>query len=128
MAADGEDLEILKAHRLVFLRYIQAFAGNVVSSITDIDISSKHNLIQLSAHIQKYESKIKQVKIFDSKILRLRPPNEKEKELSDSSIREDESIEFVTKLKISLKDIWYLLKNLNETFTAKITPHSKMKI
>ena len=128
MAADGEDLEILKAHRLVFLRYIKAFAGNVVSSITDIDISSKQNLIQLSAHIQKYESKIKQVKNFDSKILRLRPPNEKEKELSDSSIREDESIEFVTKLKISLKDIWYLLKNLNETFTAKITPHSKMKI
>ena len=128
MAAHGEDLEILKAHRLFFLRYIQAFAGNVVSSIIDIDISSKQNLIQLSAHIQKYESKIKQVKNFDSKILRLRPPNEKEKELSDSSIREDESIEFVTKLKISLKDIWYLLKNLNETFTAKITPHSKTKL
>ena len=62
MAADGEDLEIPKAHRLVFLRYIQAFAGNVDSSITDIDISSKQNLPQLSAHIQKYGSKIKQVK------------------------------------------------------------------
>ena len=30
----------------------------------------------------------------------LNPPNEKQKELSDSLIREDESIEFVTKLKI----------------------------
>ena len=71
--------------------------------------------------------KLNKSKNIDSKILRLNPPNEKEKELSNSSIREDESIEFGTKLKILLK-IWYLLKNLNETFTAKITPHPKMKI
>ena len=71
--------------------------------------------------------KLNKSKNIDSEILRLNPPNEKEKELSNSSIREDESIEFGTKLKILLK-IWYLLKNLNETFTAKITPHPKMKI
>ena len=71
--------------------------------------------------------KLNKSKNIDSEILRLNPPNEKEKELSNSSIREDESIEFRTKLKILLK-IWYLLKNLNETFTAKITPHPKMKI
>ena len=59
----------------------------------------------MSAHIQKHESKIKQVKNIDSKILRLCPPNEKEKELSDSLIRVDESIEFVTKLKVLLKDM-----------------------
>ena len=74
------------------------------------------------------EVKLNKSKNFDSKILRFSPQNEEEKERSDSSIREDESIEFVTKLKVSLKDIWYLLKNLNETFTAKITPHPKMKI
>ena len=71
--------------------------------------------------------KLNKSKNIDSEILRLNPPNEKEKELSNSSIREDESIEFGTKLKILLKR-WYLLKNLNETFTAKITPHPKMKI
>ena len=71
--------------------------------------------------------KLNKSKNTDSEILRLNPPNEKEKELSNSSIREDESIEFGTKLKILLK-IWYLPKNLNETFTAKITPHPKMKI
>ena len=71
--------------------------------------------------------KLNKSKNIDSEILRLNPPNEKEKELSNSSIREDESIEFGTKIKILLK-IWYLLKNLNETFTAKITPHPKMKI
>ena len=37
--------------------------------------------------------------------MRLTPLNEKEKELSDSLIREDESIEFMTKLKFLLKDM-----------------------
>ena len=71
--------------------------------------------------------KLNKSKNIDSKILRLSPPNEKEKYFSNSSIREDESIEFITKLK-SYSKIWCLLKNLNETFTAKITPHPKMKI
>ena len=39
------------------------------------------------------------------KILRRHAPNEKEKELSDSSIHEVKSIEFVTKLKVLLKDM-----------------------
>ena len=43
--------------------------------------------------------------------MRLSPPNEKEKELSNSSIREDESIEFVTKLKILLKDMVFAQKS-----------------
>ena len=59
----------------------------------------------MSAHIQKHERKIKQVKNIDSKILRLSPPNEKEKELYDNFIREDESIEFLLKLKVLLKDM-----------------------
>ena len=58
----GEDLGTLKAHRSVFLRHIQALAGNIDSFITDIDISSKQNFTQLSAHIQNYGSKIEQVK------------------------------------------------------------------
>ena len=53
----------------------------------DIDISRKQNFTQLPAHIQKYESKIKQVKNIHLKILRLSSSNEKEKELSDSLIR-----------------------------------------
>ena len=104
MVADGEDLETLKAHRSVFYN-IQALAGNIDSFITDIDISSKQNYTQLSAHIQKHERKIKQVKNIDSKILRLRSPNEKERELYNNFIREDESIEFVLKLKVLLKDM-----------------------
>ena len=59
----------------------------------------------MSAHIQKHERKIKQVKNIDSKILRLSPPNEKERELYNNFIREDESIEFVLKLKVLLKDM-----------------------
>ena len=110
MAADGEDLETLKAHCSVFLRHIQALAGHIDSFITDIDISSKQNYTQLSAHIQKYESKTKQVKNIDSEILRFSPANEKEKELSDSLIQEDESIEFVTKLKVLLKDMEFAQK------------------
>ena len=47
--------------------------------------------------------KIKQLKNIDSKILILCPPNEKKKELSDSFIREDKSIEFVPKLKVLQK-------------------------
>ena len=58
----GEDLETLKAHRSVFLRHIQALAGNIDSFITGIDISSKQNFTRLSAHIQNYGSKIEQVK------------------------------------------------------------------
>ena len=59
----------------------------------------------MSAHIQKHERKIKQVKNIDSKILRLSRPNEKERELYNNFIREDESIEFVLKLKVLLKDM-----------------------
>ena len=59
----------------------------------------------MSAHIQKYERKIKQVKNIDSKILRLRPPNEKERELYNNFIRKDESIAFVLKLKVLIKDM-----------------------
>ena len=59
----------------------------------------------MSAHIQKFEKKIKQVKNIDSKILRLSPPNEKERELYDNFISKDESIEFVLKLKVLLKDM-----------------------
>ena len=55
--------------------------------------------------------KLNKSKNIDSKILRLSPPNEKEKELSNSSIREDESIEFVTKLKILLKDMVFAQKS-----------------
>ena len=47
----GEGLETLKAHRSVFLRDIQALAGNIDSFMTGIDISSKQNFTQLSAHI-----------------------------------------------------------------------------
>ena len=67
MATDGEDLETLKAHRLGFLRHIQALARNIDSFITDIDISSKQNLTKLSADIQKHESKIKQDKTLIQK-------------------------------------------------------------
>ena len=109
MVADGEDLETLKVHRLVFLWYIQALAENIDSFIRDTDISSKQNYTQLSAHIQKYERKIKQVKNIDSKILRLSPLNEK-KELSDSFIREDESIEFLPKFKVLHKDMEFSQK------------------
>ena len=42
--------------------------------------------------------------------MRLTPLNEKEKELSDSLIREDESIEFMTKLKFLLKDMEFAQK------------------
>ena len=59
----------------------------------------------MSAHIQKHERKIKQVKNIDSKILRLSPSNEKERELYDNFIREDEPIEFLLKLKVLLKDM-----------------------
>ena len=59
----------------------------------------------MSTHIQKHEKKIKQVKNIDSKILILSPPNEKERELYNNFIREDESIEFVLKLKVLLKDM-----------------------
>ena len=59
----------------------------------------------MSAHIQKHERKIKQVKNIDSKILRLRPPNEKERELYNNFIRKDESIAFMLKLKVLLKDM-----------------------
>ena len=55
--------------------------------------------------------KLNKSKIIDSKILRLSPQNEKEKELSNSSIREDESIKFVTKLKILLKDMVFAQKS-----------------
>ena len=61
--------------------------------------------------------KLNKSKNIDSKILRLSPPNKKEKELSNSSIREDESIEFVTKLKILLKDMVFAQKS-ERTFTA----------
>ena len=109
MAADGEDLKILKAHRSIFLRHTQVLAGNIDSSITDIDISSKQNFTQLLAHRQKYENKIKQVKNIDPKILRLNPPNEKVKELYDSLIRENKSTEFLTtKLKVLLKDMEFV--------------------
>ena len=37
--------------------------------------------------------------------MRLSPPNEKERELYNNFIREDESIEFVLKLKVLLKDM-----------------------
>ena len=109
MVADGEDLETLKVHRLVFLWYIQALAENIDSFIRDTDISSKQNYTQLSAHIQKYERKIKQLKNIDSKILRLSPPNQK-KELSDSFIREDEWIEFLPKFKVLHKDMKFSQK------------------
>ena len=46
----------------------------------------------------------------DSNILRLSPPNQKEEELSHSLIRENESIEFATKLKVLLKDIEFAQK------------------
>ena len=62
MAADGDDLETLKTDHSVFLKHIQALAGNIENFITDIDISSKQNFTQLPAHIKKYESKITQVK------------------------------------------------------------------
>ena len=107
MVADGEDLETLKVHRLVFLWYIQALAENIDSFTRDTDISSKQNYTQLSAHIQKYERKIKQLKNIDSKILS--PPNQK-KELSDSFICEDESIEFVPKFKVLHKDMEFSQK------------------
>ena len=69
----------------LFFKHTQALAGNIDSSITDIDITSKQNFTQLLAHRQKYEIKIKQVKCTDSKILRLSPPNEKKKkEISDN--------------------------------------------
>ena len=42
--------------------------------------------------------------------MRLSPLNGKEKELSNSSIREDESIKFVTKLTILLKDMVFAQK------------------
>ena len=51
--------------------------------------------------------KLNKSKNIDSKILRLSPPNEKGKELSNSSIREDEYVEFMTKLKILLKDMTF---------------------
>ena len=76
----------------------------------DIDINSKQNFTQLSAHIQKYESKIKRVKNIDLKIFRLSSPIQKEKELSDSLICEDEYIEFMTKLKVLLKDMEFAQK------------------
>ena len=79
MATDGDDLEILKAHRPVFLRHTQALAGNIDTSITDIDISSNQDFTQLLAHRQKHEYKIKKVKNIDTKILRFSPPNEKVK-------------------------------------------------
>ena len=68
---------------------------------------------------------LNKAKSIESEILRFSPPNEKEKELSDSSIREDESIAFVTKLKTLLKDVWYLLKNLNETFGNNPSPENE---
>ena len=71
MATDGDDLEILKAHRPVFLLHTQALAGNIDTSITDIDISSNQDFTQLLAHRQKHEYKIKKVKNIDTKILRL---------------------------------------------------------
>ena len=58
MAANGEDLETLKVHLSAVLRRIQVLAGNIDSFIMDTDISSKQNLTQLSAHIQKYEIKL----------------------------------------------------------------------
>ena len=69
----------------LFFKHTQALAGNIDTSITDIDITSKQNFTQLLAHRQKYEIKIKQVKCTDSKILRLSPPNEKkQKKISDN--------------------------------------------
>ena len=81
---------------LGFLRHIQGLVGNIDSLITNIEISSKQNYAQLLAQIQKHESKIKQAENIDSKIFKLSPPSQKEKELSDSLIRKDKSIEFVT--------------------------------
>ena len=109
---------------MVFLRHIQALAGNIDSFITDIDISSKQNFTQLSAHIQKYESKTKQFKNIDSKILRISPLNEKEKELSDSLIRDDGSIEFMTKLKVLLKDMEFAQKP-ERNFHRELNPTSE---
>ena len=43
--------------------------------------------------------------------MRLSPLNGKEKELSNSSIREEESIKFVTKLTILLKDMVFAQKS-----------------
>ena len=63
----GEDLGTLKAHRSVFLRHIQALTVNIDSFFTDIDISSKQNFTQLSAHMQNYRSKIEQVKTLNRK-------------------------------------------------------------
>ena len=51
------------------------------------------------------------MKSIDSKTSRLSPPNEKEKELSNSLIREEESIEFVTNLKDLLKDMEFSQKS-----------------
>ena len=53
------------------------------------------------------------MKSIDSKTSRLSPPNEKEKELSNSLIREEESvtIEFVTNLKVLLKDMEFSQKS-----------------
>ena len=65
--------------------------------------------------------KLNKSKNIDSKILRLSPPNEKEKELFNSSIREDESIEFVTKLKILLKDMVFAQKS-ERNFHRKNNP------
>ena len=51
------------------------------------------------------------MKSIDSKTSRLSPPNEKEKELSNSLIREEESIESVTNLKVLLKDMEFSQKS-----------------
>ena len=57
----------------------------------------------------------------------LSPPNEKEKELSNSLVREDESIEFVAKLKVLLKDNGISQKP-KQNFYCENNPHLKMKI
>lgn len=65
-------------------------SGNIKTFWTNIDISSQQNFTQLSPYKQKHQSKRKQVKNIDLKILRLSLANENES--SDSLISKYESI------------------------------------
>ena len=56
MAADDDDLEILKVHCSVFLQHTQVLSRNIDNSITDNDISSKQNL-------HNYQLKDKSIKV-----------------------------------------------------------------
>ena len=119
--SDKEELSKLRGSHKVYMRRMESLETEIQALLRRFDIQNEEHRDELCAYKTKYQSKIEEIKIVDSKILNFLFQEEYEHKLTESLIREDAFINVTTKIDCVLTKIYNLETNNPEHSSVRET-------